>query len=42
MDFAEGLRVLGVKPEEKLSLFADNSCRWLIADQGRQQFSILA
>lgn len=42
LDFAEGLRVIGVKPEEKLSLFSDNSCRWLVADQGRQQFSILA
>ncbi|KAK6914355.1 AMP-dependent synthetase/ligase [Dillenia turbinata] len=27
LDFAEGLRVVGVKPEEKVSLFADNSCR---------------
>ncbi|KAB2032098.1 hypothetical protein ES319_D05G348500v1 [Gossypium barbadense] len=34
LDFAEGLRVIGVKPEEKYALFADNSCRWLIADQG--------
>ncbi|XP_044498294.1 probable acyl-activating enzyme 16, chloroplastic isoform X2 [Mangifera indica] len=34
LDFSEGLRVIGVKPEEKLSLFADNSCRWLVADQG--------
>lgn len=42
LDFAEGLRVIGVKPEEKLSLFSDNSCRWLVADQGRQQFSIVA
>ncbi|XP_068655508.1 probable acyl-activating enzyme 16, chloroplastic isoform X2 [Aristolochia californica] len=32
--FAEGLRVLGVMPDEKLALFADNSCRWLVADQG--------
>ncbi|KAL6009387.1 Long-chain-fatty-acid--[acyl-carrier-protein] ligase AEE15, chloroplastic [Asimina triloba] len=32
--FAEGLRVVGVCPGEKLALFADNSCRWLIADQG--------
>jgi len=23
--FAEGLRVIGVRPDEKLSLFADNS-----------------
>ncbi|KAL9325207.1 hypothetical protein ACSQ67_005852 [Phaseolus vulgaris] len=34
LDFAEGLRVIGVKPDEKLALFADNSCRWLVADQG--------
>ncbi|XP_058093410.1 probable acyl-activating enzyme 16, chloroplastic isoform X2 [Magnolia sinica] len=32
--FSEGLRVVGVSPDEKLALFADNSCRWLIADQG--------
>ncbi|GKD21893.1 probable acyl-activating enzyme 16, chloroplastic [Tanacetum coccineum] len=29
-----GLRVIGIKPTEKIALFADNSCRWLIADQG--------
>ncbi|GAV58986.1 AMP-binding domain-containing protein [Cephalotus follicularis] len=34
LDFSEGLRVIGVKPDEKLALFADNSCRWLVADQG--------
>ncbi|OMO51808.1 AMP-dependent synthetase/ligase [Corchorus capsularis] len=34
LDFAEGLRVIGVKPEEKIALFADNSSRWLTADQG--------
>ncbi|XVE84664.1 hypothetical protein DITRI_Ditri17bG0031300 [Diplodiscus trichospermus] len=34
LDFAEGLRVIGVEPEEKHALFADNSCRWLVADQG--------
>ncbi|CAJ1938714.1 unnamed protein product [Sphenostylis stenocarpa] len=33
LDFAEGLRVIGVRTEEKLALFADNSCRWLVADQ---------
>ncbi|XP_074276221.1 putative acyl-activating enzyme 16, chloroplastic [Silene latifolia] len=32
--FSEGLRVVGLKPDEKIALFADNSCRWLIADQG--------
>ncbi|KAL4561081.1 hypothetical protein LXL04_033243 [Taraxacum kok-saghyz] len=34
LHFSEGLRVIGMKPCEKLALFADNSCRWLIADQG--------
>ncbi|KAK7359312.1 hypothetical protein VNO77_01267 [Canavalia gladiata] len=34
LGFAEGLRVIGVRPDEKLALFSDNSCRWLVADQG--------
>ncbi|PIN22687.1 Long-chain acyl-CoA synthetases (AMP-forming) [Handroanthus impetiginosus] len=34
LNFCEGLRVIGLKPEEKLALFADNSCRWLVSDQG--------
>uniref|UniRef100_A0A0D9W1B6 4-coumarate--CoA ligase n=1 Tax=Leersia perrieri TaxID=77586 RepID=A0A0D9W1B6_9ORYZ len=34
LDFSQGLRVIGVAPDEKLALFADNSCRWLVADQG--------
>ncbi|KAJ1693316.1 hypothetical protein LUZ63_010014 [Rhynchospora breviuscula] len=34
LNFAEGLRQIGLLPEEKVALFADNSCRWLIADQG--------
>ncbi|PNY17404.1 putative acyl-activating enzyme chloroplastic-like [Trifolium pratense] len=34
LDFSEGLRVIGVHPDEKIALFADNSCRWLVADQG--------
>ncbi|KAL8525286.1 hypothetical protein ACS0TY_014784 [Phlomoides rotata] len=34
LNFCEGLRVVGLKPEEKLALFADNSCRWLVSDQG--------
>ncbi|KAF1892507.1 hypothetical protein Lal_00010973 [Lupinus albus] len=34
LDFTEGLRTIGVRPDEKLALFADNSCRWIIADQG--------
>ncbi|MEL6166678.1 MAG: AMP-binding protein, partial [Cyanobacteria bacterium J06628_3] len=32
--FAAGLQALGIKPEERISLIADNSPRWLIADQG--------
>ncbi|XVF84554.1 hypothetical protein PTKIN_Ptkin17bG0046300 [Pterospermum kingtungense] len=41
LDFAEGLRVIEVKPEEKHALFADNSCRWLVADQVLQKLLIL-
>jgi long-chain acyl-CoA synthetase len=32
--FANGLQVLGVKPRTAVALFADNSPRWFIADQG--------
>ena len=32
--FAAGLQALGIKPQEKIALFADNSPRWFIADQG--------
>ena len=32
--FACGLQALGVQPEAKVALFADNSPRWMIADQG--------
>jgi long-chain acyl-CoA synthetase len=32
--FATGLQVLGVQPAGKIALFADNSPRWFIADQG--------
>lgn len=35
VNFSEGLRVIGLKPHEKIALFADNSCRWLVADQGK-------
>jgi long-chain acyl-CoA synthetase len=34
LDFAEGLRAAGIQPNETVALFADNSHRWLIADQG--------
>nr|GMD59903.1 probable acyl-activating enzyme 16, chloroplastic [Ipomoea batatas] len=39
VSFAEGLRVVGLKPDEKIALFADNSCRWLVADQGSLSLS---
>ena len=32
--FATGLQALGVQPGDRISLFADNSSRWFIADQG--------
>jgi long-chain acyl-CoA synthetase len=32
--FGAGLRHLGIQPRSKVALFADNSPRWLIADQG--------
>jgi long-chain acyl-CoA synthetase len=32
--FASGLQALGVQPASKVALFADNSPRWFIADQG--------
>jgi long-chain acyl-CoA synthetase len=32
--FAAGLQARGLKPAAKVSLFADNSPRWLMADQG--------
>ncbi|KAM7278719.1 hypothetical protein ACFE04_005853 [Oxalis oulophora] len=34
LDFAEGLRVVGIRPAEKVALFAENSSRWLVSDQG--------
>ena len=32
--FAAGLQALEIKPQDKVALFADNSSRWFIADQG--------
>ncbi|BAZ46391.1 long-chain-fatty-acid CoA ligase [Chondrocystis sp. NIES-4102] len=32
--FAAGLQSLGIQPQAKIALFADNSPRWFIADQG--------
>lgn len=32
--FAAGLQTLGLKADEKIAIFADNSPRWFIADQG--------
>jgi long-chain acyl-CoA synthetase len=34
LDFAEALRAAGAEPDQTVALFADNSHRWLIADQG--------
>ena len=36
-EVAIALQSLGVQPQEKIALFADNSPRWLIADQGIMQ-----
>ena len=36
-EVAIALQTLGVQPQEKIALFADNSPRWLIADQGIMQ-----
>jgi len=32
--FAASLQALGVQPESRVALFADNSPRWMVADQG--------
>lgn len=32
--FASGLQALNIQPQAKIALFADNSPRWFIADQG--------
>lgn len=32
--FAAGLQALGVQPKSRVALFAENSPRWMIADQG--------
>lgn len=40
LNFSEGLRAFGIKPDEKIALFADNSCRWLVADQGMLRLRI--
>ena len=32
--FATSLQLLGVQPDSRIALFADNSPRWMIADQG--------
>ena len=34
LNFAEGLRFLGLQQGDSASLFSDNSHRWLVADQG--------
>eukprot|EP00897_Mesotaenium_endlicherianum_P006596 jgi/Mesen1/5965/ME000301S05096 len=35
VDFAEGLRVFGLEQGQTVSLFSDNSHRWIVADQGK-------
>ncbi len=32
--FAAGLQILGIQPQDKIALFSDNQPRWLVADQG--------
>lgn len=32
--FATGLQILDINPQDKIALFADNSPRWFVADQG--------
>jgi long-chain acyl-CoA synthetase len=39
--FAAGLQALGVQVGDHLSLFADNSSRWLIADQGSMMAGVV-
>jgi long-chain acyl-CoA synthetase len=39
--FAVGLQALGVQVGDHLSLFADNSSRWLIADQGSMMAGVV-
>ncbi|KAL3686839.1 hypothetical protein R1sor_013148 [Riccia sorocarpa] len=34
LEFSEGLRVYGVKPDQKVALISENSHRWIVADQG--------
>ncbi|NJO79208.1 MAG: long-chain fatty acid--CoA ligase [Cyanobacteria bacterium RM1_2_2] len=39
--FAAGLQALGVQEGEKIAQFADNSPRWLIADQGTMTIGVI-
>ena len=34
LSFAAGLKSLGLEQGERVSLFSENSCRWIVADQG--------
>ncbi|KAL2628786.1 hypothetical protein R1flu_013472 [Riccia fluitans] len=34
LEFSEGLRVYGIKPNQKVGLISENSYRWMVADQG--------
>ena len=40
MAFAAGLYGVGLRPGERVSLFSENSCRWLVADQVSEEFSV--
>jgi long-chain acyl-CoA synthetase len=39
--FAAGLQALGVQPNSYVGLFADNSPRWMIADQGMMTAGVI-
>ena len=41
-DFSRGLANRGVRPTDRVALFAEASARWLIADGGRPQQMLLA
>ena len=33
LDFVEGLRAVGILPDQKIALLANNSCRWFVTNQ---------
>lgn len=40
VSFAAGLQSLGLQQGETVSLFSDNSYRWIIADQGEREEAV--